>query len=242
MTINYKQRARGEEIMDDFTQGGPQMDRTLYELDVINRFLGGNSVLKEGLDRLYPQLQEFYTGKTLHIADFGCGSGDSLRLIHRWAQQHDLNVHLTGVDANEHVLRYARQHLQHVPEVELLQEDILAPDFRHHRFDLVTMSLFCHHFDDIQLSNLLGQMREQGVRWVVINDLHRHPLAFHSIKVLTRLFSRSPMVQNDGPLSVLRAFSRQELEEVFSAAGVERYTILWRWAFRYLALLSLSHQ
>lgn len=68
---------------------------------------------------------------------------------------------------------------------------------------------------------------------IVINDLHRHPFAYHSIKILTRLFSKSSMVKYDAPLSVQRAFTKKELVRLMENAGIEHYKIKWKWAFRW---------
>ena len=56
---------------------------------------------------------------------------------------------------------------------------------------------------------------------IIVNDLHRHQLAYLSIVVLTRLFSRSVMVRNDGPLSVRRAFRMDELAGIARRAGID---------------------
>ena len=67
-----------------------------------------------------------------------------------------------------------------------------------------------------------------------INDLHRHPLAYHFIKLATQLFSKSYLVKNDAPLSVLRGFKKQEWENILRKSDLSDYTIKWQWAFRYL--------
>jgi hypothetical protein len=68
---------------------------------------------------------------------------------------------------------------------------------------------------------------------IVINDLHRHPLAYYAIKWLTRWFSKSPMVQYDAALSVLRSFSRHDWESIFKKAELSEVHLRWRWAFRW---------
>ncbi|HET7898985.1 MAG TPA: SAM-dependent methyltransferase, partial [Flavisolibacter sp.] len=64
--------------------------------------------------------------------------------------------------------------------------------------------------------------------------LHRYPLAYYSIKILTRLFSRSYLVKNDAPLSVQRGFKKQDWQTLFSKAAISSYSCKWRWAFRWL--------
>jgi hypothetical protein len=67
-----------------------------------------------------------------------------------------------------------------------------------------------------------------------VNDLHRHPFAYYSIKWLTKFFSKSYLVKNDAPLSVLRGFKRKELEVLSHQSSVEKISINWKWAFRWL--------
>jgi hypothetical protein len=55
---------------------------------------------------------------------------------------------------------------------------------------------------------------------VLVNDLHRHAVAYGSIRALAAMFSKSRMVRHDGPLSVLRAFRPQELLDIARRAGV----------------------
>jgi hypothetical protein len=55
---------------------------------------------------------------------------------------------------------------------------------------------------------------------VIINDLHRHFFAYYSIRTLTTLFSKSPMVRHDAPVSVRRAFRPAELLKIADRAGV----------------------
>ena len=96
--------------------------------------------------------------------------------------------------------------------------------------------LFLHHFDDAQAARVLREMRRVA-RVVVLNDLHRHPVAYYAIAALATLFQTSAMFRADAPHSVLRGFRRDELARVVEAAGLGG-TIAWRWAFRWIAVLS----
>ena len=80
---------------------------------------------------------------------------------------------------------------------------------------------------------MLREMRRVSRRGVVVNDLHRHPLAWVAIRTLTRLCSRSGLIRHDAPLSVRRGFRRAELTSLARAAGVP-CEVQWRWAFRWV--------
>jgi hypothetical protein len=84
---------------------------------------------------------------------------------------------------------------------------------------------------------MLRQWQQQARVAVVINDLHRHALAYHSIRWLTRLFGGSYLVQNDAPLSVARAFRRADWERMLADAGIRRYELRWCWAFRWQVII-----
>ncbi|MCU0353935.1 MAG: SAM-dependent methyltransferase, partial [Cytophagales bacterium] len=111
-------RSYEKEIMDEFGLGGEAMAQTLRELRFINRWLGGNAVTLQGLDLLLPKAGA--NGTALEIADLGCGGGDMLVLMARWARQRRLAVRFTGVDANDYTINYARQHTASFPEIAYL--------------------------------------------------------------------------------------------------------------------------
>jgi 2-polyprenyl-3-methyl-5-hydroxy-6-metoxy-1,4-benzoquinol methylase len=228
-----KQRSNQAELMDDLSLSGDELRRNLEELEVINTWLGGYKVVLDALGKLL----EGYTGPPLHIADIGCGGGDTLRHIAKWARRKNIHLQLTGIDANDFMVQYARQRCGGFPEIRLEQHDVFSEQFQQEPYDIVVCSLFCHHFTDEQLVSMFRQLHRQAGMAVIINDLHRHWLAYHSIKLLTRFFSDSYLVKNDAPLSVWRAFRKEELERLVQEAGIDRYSLRWMWAFRWQLLL-----
>jgi hypothetical protein len=70
---------------------------------------------------------------------------------------------------------------------------------------------------------------------MVVNDLHRHKLAYYLFKIIG-LFIKNKMVREDGLISVLRAFKRKDLEAI-SRQIKAKYSVQWKWAFRYLWIL-----
>jgi ubiquinone/menaquinone biosynthesis C-methylase UbiE len=171
--------------------------------------------------------------RPLRLADLGSGGGDTLRHIARWARRRHLSTELIGIDANPFMLSYAAEKSRDYPEISFQQLDIFAAEFRAQHFDVITCSLFCHHFTDAELVSLLRQLHQQAGVAVIINDLHRHPVAYYSIKWLTRLFRGSYLVQNDAPLSVARAFTKADWQRILQLASIDKYELSWRWAFRW---------
>ncbi|HTE11556.1 MAG TPA: hypothetical protein VK645_11305, partial [Chitinophagaceae bacterium] len=83
---------------------------------------------------------------------------------------------------------------------------------------------------------MLGWMHENAGIGFFINDLHRHFLAYYSIKILTGLFSKSYLVKNDAPLSVQRGLIKKEWEGLLKQSVLDNYSIEWKWAFRWLII------
>ncbi|MBD0259201.1 MAG: methyltransferase domain-containing protein [Cytophagales bacterium] len=229
----FEHRSTQSEIMDELTLGGEDMAQTLRELRFINHWLGGNAVTLRGLDRLLGTAGSSVPPGPLRIADLGCGGGDMLERMAGWARKRQLAARFTGIDANEYIISYAKDNTARFPEIEYRCEDIFSAQFAAQAYDIVTCTLFCHHFRDQELVQLFRQLKAQARVGLVINDLHRHWLAYHSIGWLTRWFSKSYLVKNDAKLSVWRAFRRRELAAILAEAGWRNVSIRWAWAFRW---------
>jgi ubiquinone/menaquinone biosynthesis C-methylase UbiE len=227
---DFRKRSTVIELMDDLNCSGDVVKRTLHELEVINKWLGGNAVTMDGLRYMVPKETEIV------LADLGCGRGDMLLVIDAWAQRRGYKVRLLGFDANPNIIEAARHQVKGNPRITFHAIDIFSPSFKDYSFDIVTGTLFYHHFTSAQLIDFFSALRRKARIGLLINDIHRHPLAYYSIKYLTRWFSRSPMVQFDAPTSVMRAFQKKELEEILLRAGFTDTSIRWKWAFRWQAI------
>ena len=229
----YAARSNEIEIMDDLTSGGDEMVRTLKELETINQLLGGNNVTIKGINRLIDRSRN----KKWRIVDIGCGSGDMLKQIALWARKKGIEVELIGVDANPHVVEYAVTNCQNFPEIEIRVENIFSDSFKQINCDILTATLFLHHFKDEELVALFSQFQERASVGIVINDLHRHWFAHKAINILTSIFSKSKMVKNDAGISVLRGFRSAEIDTYMRFARITNYSLKWMWAFRWQLII-----
>jgi 2-polyprenyl-3-methyl-5-hydroxy-6-metoxy-1,4-benzoquinol methylase len=231
--IDLSERSTQEEVMDDLDSSGSIIDQTLKELETINTLLGGNYVTLNGLDLL---LNTSNKKESITIVDLGCGGGDILRLIAKWGEQKNISLQLTGIDANPNIVDFAFAHTSE-KDIQYKALNIFSEEFKQQRFDVVVSTLFFHHFTSDQLADFFKQLKTQVRIGIVINDLHRHWFAYYSIKWLTQLFSKSPMVVNDAPLSVARAFRKKDWIEIFEKAGITNYKLRWMWAFRWQIIM-----
>jgi 2-polyprenyl-3-methyl-5-hydroxy-6-metoxy-1,4-benzoquinol methylase len=232
-------RLQAIEQMDDLEVQGPVVDQTLEELDIINRWLGGSRLTISGINALIRSAAA--PPREYHIIDLGCGSGTMLKLVADWGRKQRIKLKLTGIDANNYIINYARDHSKNYPEIEYQVLNIHDGSFSVLQFDIAICTLFTHHLDDHELTVALTNWVRQARVGIVINDLHRHWMAYYSIKLLTRICSNSSMVRNDAPISVLRGFRRSELLHIMERCNLQNFRLSWHWAFRWLLVIQQPH-
>ncbi|SIO08495.1 methyltransferase domain-containing protein [Algoriphagus halophilus] len=229
----FSQRSYEKELMDNLDCGGEELNHTLNELKTINKWLGGNYVTTSGIAKLVKLKPQ----ETYEVADIGCGGGDMIKVMADWSRSQKNRFKFIGIDANRNIIDLALVRLSNESEITFEVQNVFEPGFSDCKVDITTCTLFTHHFTDQELIDLLKSLREKSRVGIVINDLHRHWFAYYSIKVLTRLFSKSKMVQNDAPLSVLRSFSKRDWERILNSAQLKNFEISWHWAFRWQVLV-----
>ncbi len=220
-------RSDEQEIMDDLNISGPVIAQTLKELNTINRTLGGNQISLSAFKHLTKNQKE------ITLADLGCGGGDIMAEMARWANRAGKSAAFVGIDANPHIIAYAKENTSEYSEIDYEPLNIFTDEFRNKSYDIIHCCLFLHHFSTAQLIDLFKRFKRQARIGVIINDLHRHALAYRSIQLLTRIFSKSEMVRNDAAVSVARGFKKSELIHILKEAEISNFDLQWKWAFRW---------
>jgi ubiquinone/menaquinone biosynthesis C-methylase UbiE len=219
-------RRHDPEVMDDSSIQDERMDNALGELRRVNMFLGGRTTTQKGLRLVRKELS---LDHPLSVLDIGAGGADVFD-----GSVQSLNI--TVLDRNPRVCEYLKRHVPYT----VICGDVLHLSFRDRSFDVVHASLFLHHLHEKEIRQVLSSCLRISRHGVIINDLRRSIFAYAGIKVLTTLFSKSSMVKHDGPLSVLRGFSRNELRTLLAACGITKYSLQRTWAFRWLVVASRS--
>lgn len=229
----FSKRSNEPELMDDLTLSSTELQRNLDELDAYNYYFGGKNVLISALNKIEKKYNREFKDKTIVIADLGCGSGELLRIIARWAAEKNLAVELIGIDASPFVVNYAIAKTTAYPNIKYQMLDIFSDEFKKLQFDIVTINSVTHHFSDAALVHLFKQLSSQTHFALLVNDLQRHWLSYYFVRGMTKIFNFSHFYKHDAPLSVLRAFSQQELIDLLHQANLGSYDIRWAWAFRW---------
>lgn len=225
---DFLQRSYQKELLDGDNIPFEDIKRNMQELEFINTYLGGHKITIDGITSLLANQKN----NTVIICEIGCGGGDNLKAVNHWCKSKDLEAKFIGIDINKDCIAYAKENCSGLT-VEFIISDYKEVKFEQ-KPDIIFSSLFCHHFTNEELVDQLNWMKENSTTGFFINDLHRHPLAYYSIKWLTTLFSKSYLVKNDAPLSVARGFKKEEIQNLGSLSTCNRVNIKWKWAFRWL--------
>ena len=162
------------------------------------------------------------THEPLHILDIGCGGGDMLRHIARWAARRKLNVQLTGIDLNPHATRAAAEFSRDYPQIRYITGDVYSVT---EPFDLALSSLLTHHLSDVQIVALIDWMESHARRGWFVNDLYRSQQSHRLFALLAELAGWHRFVQHDGPVSIRRSFREPDWQHLCTAAGLDLASI-----------------
>ncbi len=227
MWVDTKYRSNEEEIMDDLDMEGGLLIDTLDKIASINKWLGGNRLTVQGVNELIKS----HTKSEITIVDLGCGNGDMLRELADVGRNKKLKLKLIGIDANQATIDYAVKLSTKYSNISYMKLDVLSDAFNNIDYDIALSTLFLHHFKNDVALNLMKSLVSKARIGVIVNDLHRHALAYYLFKFIT-LFINNRMVKKDGLISILRGFRRKELEQ-FAEQINSKSQIKWKWAFRY---------
>jgi ubiquinone/menaquinone biosynthesis C-methylase UbiE len=220
--------ARQENAREHLDGPVPWADReaSLADIHRLNTWFGGYRLSERAIERL---IDAAPPGAPVRIIDVGGGRGDlATRLIAR-ARRRGRQLAAIVVDRDGVVSPR--------PGLAAVRADARALPFRPGAADVVTASLLLHHLEPAAAARSLAEMRAAARRGVVINDLLRSRMTLGLVWVVTRLFTRHPFARHDGPLSVRRAYSPQELRAIAARAGVRRLDVRrYPWLGRIVAV------
>ena len=230
MALNITYRTDLEESMDDFSMDNEGLITALDDIAKINHVLGGNAVTLDGVKKL---IKNIPADQTITVMDFGCGNGDMLRMLADFGKKNNLKFNLIGIDANAASIRHAEKCSEKFDNISYLAEDIFLYDFSKYNIDIALITLTLHHFKDDEILNLMKVIFNLVKKGIVVNDLQRSKLAYRLFQAIIFVFRLEKMTANDGLISILRGFKRPDLEKFSKQLDFKKYSISWKWAFRY---------
>lgn len=222
--IDFRKRSLKLERIDTGDYTAAEYERFLREIRLVNRLIGDNRALKKTLLREIEaeKLREF------SVLDVGAGSGELLRTIAGFARKSKRKANLFGLELHPRSARAILEESKDFAEIKSVQSNALNLPFADKSFDYAICSLFTHHFLDENVVQILRELSRVSRKKTFVIDLHRHAIAHALYKMFCVGFRISPLVRQDGLLSILRSFKPDELKFLAEKANlgnisVERY-------------------
>lgn len=224
----FNERSNKLERIDTGDYTSEEYDVFLREIRLVNRFAGDNRALRKTLLR---EIEKIGT-QNFSVLDVGAGSGELLRTIAKFARRRNQKTNLYGLELHSRAATAILEESKKFSEIRAVRGDALSLPFADNAFDYAICSLFTHHFTDEKAIKILSEMSRVARRNVFVIDLHRHPTAYRLYKVFCAAFRISPLVREDGLLSILRSFKVKELETLAVEANLKNVSVIKCFPFR----------
>jgi SAM-dependent methyltransferase len=218
-------RRRGVEYLDDPRIAPAIRERSLHDVRVSNRVLGGTRAVIAELEKLLPAL-----GGRGTLLDVGTGLGDIPIRGREIARRRGVELAVFGVDEAPSLARL---------NARLLDGSICADarrlPFPAHSIDIVVCSQMLHHLEGQELAPVLAELNRVARKAVIVADLRRSWIAAGGFWLVSRVLRFHAVTRHDGVVSVLRGFTATELGEATRAAIGRLPTVRRHLGFRLTA-------
>ena len=226
-------RWEAEELLDQAGHDPAELTANLQDIRTVNRLAGGVATVLRHLPGLLSQLPH---GRPVEILDLATGCGDIPLSLAAWADRQYRPLHLTVTDRSPEILAEARRTLAGVPGVTFAVCDARAVPMPERSFDVVLCSLSLHHFAPGEAIQVLREMDRLARTGFILNDIRRCLAGFVAAWATSRVATRNRLTRHDMPLSVLRAYTPNELRALLRQAGIHDALVTTHPLFRMAAV------
>ena len=225
-------RTTKAELLDE--DGHPEGDlrANLRDIRRVNKLFGGTAAVMNNLpDLLSPTPPELLT-----VLDLATGSADIPLAVADWARKRGQHVSIVASDYSPDILAIAAEAVRDRPEITVERYDARVVSMPNASFDIVLCSLALHHFDPDDAVAVLQEMNRLSRRGWILNDLRRSTLGHRLTWLASHTTTRNRLTRHDAPLSIQRAYTPSELQDLISLAGISDVRITTAPWFRMIAV------
>jgi|SRR5580700_3889425 SAM-dependent methyltransferase len=207
------------ELLDDDLGTPEEVAQSLKDLRHINNWFGGTSTTAKLLRRVAHETDQ----SELSLLEIGAGLGDVPLEARRALASVGIGLRVTLLD----------RLWSHLPSngTSAVSGDAMRLPFRDGAFDVVSCSLFAHHFEPETLALLAKEAMRVAKRALLINDLIRSRLHLLLVYAGLPLF-RSRITWHDAPASVRRAYTIAEMKSLLAGVPAARVEFSRHFLFR----------
>jgi ubiquinone/menaquinone biosynthesis C-methylase UbiE len=206
------------ELLDTDSGTPAEIADSLLDLQEINRHFGGVATTQAMVELVARKIN----ASSLSLLEVAAGSGFVAEQVRKRIRSRRLQLSVILLDR-------APSHLGNGNPA--VAGDALTLPFRDASFDLLSCTLFAHHLDPHEVTQFAGEALRVCRVALLINDLVRHPLHLALVRAATPLW-RSRITRHDGPASVRRAYTPDEMQALLAPSGAARVEIHRHYLFR----------
>lgn len=204
--------------------GSEDEDAEAYRLlDRVNRLQAGYRLTLDALDGWLARADR--PARAIVLADVAGGDGAFADRIVEWGARRGVTIRPLVIDRNPAALAAAAAPGR---SADPLRGDALSLPLADGAADVVHSSCFFHHLSVDDARAALAEMCRASRGLVIVNDLVRSRVAAAAIRAITALLVDNRLVRHDGPISVLKAFTPEEILSIAHSAPADRPDG-WRW-------------
>jgi SAM-dependent methyltransferase len=223
-------RRRGTEYLDEPGVAPGLVVRSLQDVARANRYFGGASAALAELRIALRESRSAADGAELLLLDVGAGLGDIAARARTEASEAGFALRTIAADASEPLARAAA-----CDALATVRADAMRLPFADQSVDIVLCSQLLHHFEDATALLVLRELDRVARHRVIVSDLRRSWLAASGIWLASFPLRFHSVSRHDGVISVLRGFTRTELEKLVRDAVSRDARVRRRPTFRLTA-------
>lgn len=213
------------EILDDPAVPDDVRARSLADVERSNRIFGGLRAVLRALDDTFPTLPARAT-----LLDVGTGAGDVPAAARERATRHGIALTTIGIDLSPSLVREGQRRIGLA-----LCGDAFRLPFATASVDVVTCSQLLHHFTEEEALVALAELHRVARHRVIVSDLRRSRLAAWGFWLASFPLGFHAITRHDGPVSVMRGFTADELRRWVRAATGSTPDVVRRLGWRLTA-------
>lgn len=215
------------ELLDIGAESIQDVKANFADLWRINHYLGGVTAITQ---HLYPRLELHKTPQI--VADIGTGTANLPAVLARWSSKNHVKLRIVGLDLSARHLALAHGTLTPEQRADLIQADALHIPLKRNSVDYFISCLFLHHLSPENIIVFLSRIFSLARRGIIISDIVRGRLPLIAFKIGQPIFARSRLTRHDGVVSIQRAYTPNELQQLAQAAGLTNARVYSHWPWR----------
>lgn len=231
MRFNNHMRNTEPELMDDPYLDSKTLDIAVADVNKCNAYLGGYGFTTRALRKIISKDPD----RSYRITDVGCSDGAMLR--HLSDAFPDFDLEFTGIDLSARSIEQASLKSKGYNNINYKQVDIFKEPLKNLESDIVLVTLTLHHFPEETILDFIKRFMDMSTIAVIINDLHRHRIAYNFFKIFSPIFIGNHISIHDGLISIASGFKKEDFERYAKNLNIKNDQLNWKWSFRYLWII-----